>query len=173
MRQDTDEPGEYSAIPETELRKLRWLVLITTLLFVAGIVSPMLTITEFLVVNNTFSVASGIIQLLQDGQYVLFIVVAGFSVVLPFLKLWMLYRLTGMAAQDSRSLAHYLYWMHEYGRWTMLDVMVVAVLIVAVKLGIVATIEVHYGLYLFAAAVVLMGYLTHRIVHLTGRSRGR
>jgi len=57
--------------------------------------------------------------------------------------------------------------MHEYGRWAMLDVMVVAVLIVTVKLGAVASIEVHYGLYVFGTAVLLLMLITKWVVHLT------
>ena len=57
--------------------------------------------------------------------------------------------------------------MHEYGRWAMLDVMVVAVLIVTVKLGAIASIQVHYGLYVFGAAVMLIMLITHRVVKLT------
>ena len=56
--------------------------------------------------------------------------------------------------------------MHEYGRWSMLDVLVVAVLIVAVKLGPIASIEVHYGLYVFGIAVLLIMYITNRVVSL-------
>ncbi|MEW8091194.1 MAG: paraquat-inducible protein A, partial [Candidatus Thiodiazotropha endolucinida] len=53
--------------------------------------------------------------------------------------------------------------MHDYGRWGMLDVMVVAVMIVTVKLDVIAEIELHAGLYLFAAAVLLIMYVTHRV----------
>ena len=38
----------------------------------------------------------------------------------------------------------------------MLDVFVVALLLVSVKLGVVATVRLHYGIYLFAAAVLLI-----------------
>jgi paraquat-inducible protein A len=54
--------------------------------------------------------------------------------------------------------------MHEYGRWAMLDVMVVAVLIMTVKLGAVASIHIHSGLYIFAAAVLLIMFLTQQVV---------
>jgi paraquat-inducible protein A len=37
----------------------------------------------------------------------------------------------------------------------MLDVFVVATLVVSVKLGSLAQVEVHYGLYAFAASVLL------------------
>ncbi|MBL6999233.1 MAG: paraquat-inducible protein A, partial [Gammaproteobacteria bacterium] len=51
----------------------------------------------------------------------------------------------------------------------MLDVMVVAILIVTVKLGTIASVEIHYGLYLFAAAVLLIMFITQRVVTLINR----
>jgi paraquat-inducible protein A len=57
--------------------------------------------------------------------------------------------------------------MHDYGRWGMLDVMVVAVMIVVVKLDVIAEVEIHTGLYLFAAAVLLIMYITHRVAGYT------
>lgn len=56
--------------------------------------------------------------------------------------------------------------MHDYGRWAMLDVLVVAVLIVTVKLGMIASIEIHWGFYVFASAVLLIMLLTHRVARL-------
>jgi len=38
----------------------------------------------------------------------------------------------------------------------MLDVFVVALLLVIVKLGVLATVEVHYGIYMYAAAGLLI-----------------
>jgi paraquat-inducible protein A len=94
---------------------------------------------------------------------------AGFSVVLPILKLGVLYRLVSRneAMQDrGRQLLH---WMHLYGKWSMLDVFVVAVLVVAVKLGAIVDVEMRYGLYAFAASVLLTMFITARVVTLAGR----
>jgi len=38
----------------------------------------------------------------------------------------------------------------------MLDVFVVALLLVIVKLGVLATVQVHYGIYLYAGAGLLI-----------------
>ena len=38
----------------------------------------------------------------------------------------------------------------------MLDVFVVALLLVIVKLGVLATVEVHYGIYMYAVAGLLI-----------------
>jgi paraquat-inducible protein A len=60
--------------------------------------------------------------------------------------------------------------MHLYGKWSMLDVFVVAVLVVAVKLGAIADVEMRFGLYAFAASVLLTMFITSRIVGLTNHS---
>lgn len=57
--------------------------------------------------------------------------------------------------------------MHDYGRWAMLDVMVVAILIVTVKLGALASIQIHYGLYIFGFAVLLIMFITQQVVNHT------
>ncbi len=154
-------------ISNQQAKRLLWLLSLTTVLFVVGIFMSMLTVTKLLVFNNTFSVVSGIVELLRNGQYPLFVVVIAFSVILPLMKIGILYLILSRGRNHNPGIKRYLSLMHEYGRWAMLDVMVVAVLIVTVKLGAVASIEVHAGLYVFGAAVLLIMYITDRIVKLT------
>ena len=54
----------------------------------------------------------------------------------------------------------------------MLDVMVMAVLIVTVKLGAIASIKVHFGLFVFGASVLLIMIITNKVVRLTSKSSG-
>ena len=49
-------------------------------------------------------------------------------------------------------------------KWADLDIMVVAIMVVAVKLGAVASVQVHGGVYLFGASVLLIMIITHRVV---------
>ena len=51
----------------------------------------------------------------------------------------------------------------------MLDVFVVAILLVTVKLGFVASVELHYGIYAFATAILLSMYITGQTVGLLER----
>lgn len=151
-------------IPENQAKRLRWALTLAALLFLVGIFLPMLTITKLVFFQNSFSVVSGIVELLHNGQYPLFVVLLVFSVILPLMKIGVLYRLLSQQVHAQPRLRRYLDLMHDYGRWAMLDVMVVAILIVTVKLGVIASIEVHIGLYLFGAAVLLIMFITHRIV---------
>ncbi len=117
-----------------------------------------------------FSVVSGVIELLQNGHILLFVVVTVFSIILPIMKIRVLYKLLSQKETNNPKTKHYLHLMHEYGRWAMLDVMVVAVLIVTVKLGAIASIEVHFGLFVFGSAVALMMLITNKVVLLTSKS---
>jgi len=145
---------------------LRWLLVTASLLLIAGFVMPMMTITKFMMVSNSFSIVSGIWQLLKDGQFFIFILVACFSIVLPVMKISLLFNLLHPKTTHPNRRKKLLQLMHDYGRWAMLDVMVVAILIVTVKLGAIASIQVHSGLYVFGLAVLLIMFITHQVVNI-------
>jgi paraquat-inducible protein A len=140
--------------------------MLATILLLVGLSAPILTISQFIFIRNTFSVVSGIYELFRHGQIVLFVLITFFSVILPLLKLWVLFRVLIDRQSHPSVVKRYLHLMHDYGRWSMLDVLVVAMLIVMVKLGTIATVQVHYGLYVFGAAVLLIMYITSRVIRL-------
>jgi len=138
------------------------LLILSVFVFGIGLWAPLLTLKKLIFVKNTFSVMSGISQLFRDGQYGLFLLISGFTLVLPCIKIVVLFTAWNSAYARARK-QRYLGWLSALGKWSMLDVFVVAILIASVKLGSIATIEVHYGLYVFAAAVILMMISAHYI----------
>jgi len=153
-----------------EALRLRVILVITAVFLALGLVSPIITLKKFVLIENTFSVLGGVLELLMEGQFFLFILILGFSVVLPVLKIGVLYKLLSAKVRSSETMDKYLHWMHLYGKWSMLDVFIVALLVVAVKLGAIASVEMRYGLYFFALAIVLTMYVTARVVTLTDDS---
>jgi paraquat-inducible protein A len=158
------------ALPQKEGKLLLVLLVIASGLLIAGLILPMMTITKLIMFSNSFSVFSAILALLENGHVLLFIIVAGFSIVIPILKIGVLFKLILTRSKHSTSVNRLLHLMHEYGRWAMLDVLVVAILIVAVKLGAIATIEVHSGLFVFGLSVLLIMFITRRVVSLTNNT---
>ena len=128
-------------------------------LFAIGVWAPILTLKKLLFVHNTFSILSGIGQLAVDGQYVLFLLITLFTLILPCCKIAVLFTVWNTPPNSTKQ--RYVGWLSAIGKWSMLDVFVVAVLITSVKLGALASVEVHYGLYVFTAAVILMMAATH------------
>ena len=109
--------------------------------------------------KNTFSLASGLVELLTQGQVFLFVVVLVFSVLFPLTKLAALGHVVfgnADAATRERQLARLSFW----GKWSMLDVFVIALLVVSLKLGDLVDVQIHCGIYFFAASVLLTMLLT-------------
>lgn len=145
---------------------LRWLLIIASLLLIAGFVSPIMTITQLVWISHSFSIVSGVWQLWQEGHFVLFLIIGLFSIILPVAKIILLFNLLHPNTVEVNHRKKLLNLMHHYGRWAMLDVMVVAMLIVSVKLGAIASIQIHAGLYIFGSAVLLIMLITHHVVKL-------
>ncbi|MGD2083508.1 MAG: paraquat-inducible protein A [Chromatiales bacterium] len=120
-----------------------------------GLFGPLMSVEKFYVFSNRVSLFSGLVDLAGEGRWALFAVLGSFSVALPLLKLGLLFRVWNLEAVESARQRRHIRWMAHYGKWSMLDVFVVAVLVVSVKLGSIARVEVHYGLYAFAASVLL------------------
>jgi paraquat-inducible protein A len=147
--------------------QLRWLIFLNAVILTVGLFSPMLTLEKFIIIENTFSVISGVFQLFREGKWFLFLLLAVFSILIPVLKIILLYQLVALHSVKVHLYRRYLELMHQYGRWSMLDVFVVAVLIVAVKLDLVLEVQVHFGLYAFSAAVLLTMFITGQVVELS------
>lgn len=145
---------------------LWWALTLGTLSFALGISLPMLTISKLIVIRDSFSILTGLFDLVVSGQIVIFILVAAFSVVLPILKISTLYLLLSKKTSGPRQ-KKILHIMHEYGRWAMLDVMIVAILVVTIKLGAIASIQVHSGLYVFGLGALLLMIVTGKISKIT------
>ena len=148
----------------TENKSIFLLLLgLAAILLTIGLAAPIITFTKFMFIHNTFSILSACWNLLQQGQVFLFFIIFLFSVILPIIKLGLLTKLL-LSPMLSKSTKKLLEWIHRFGRWSMLDVFVVAILVVVVKLGAIGNVEKHYGLYAYAGAAILIMWLTHQIV---------
>ena len=102
------------------------LFIIASLLLLLGVTLPLITVSKFIVVSTTYTLLSGIFSLLLNGQFILFIAVFLFSIILPLAKMYCLYQVFFNADNiHSPKIDHYITLMHNFGRWAMLDVMVV------------------------------------------------
>ena len=131
-------------------------VLITAavLLFGTRVFIPFFHVTKFWVFNSGVSVVGGIITLFQESEYFLFAVLTLFTLVFPSAKLGLLALIWLERAHDLARIRRLHGWVESLGKWSMLDVFVVAILIVAMKSAAVAEIHIGAGLYLFTFSVV-------------------
>jgi paraquat-inducible protein A len=152
---------------------LQVLIVLSIVSLIIGLLAPIFTVSKLVFIDNTFSIISGIHQLIEEQQWFLFVIISLFSIVLPIVKIIILSLLVSHKINSSQKDLKYLDWIHRIGKWSMLDVFVIAILIVAVKLGPLVDIEMKFGLYAFTISVILVMIVTSQIVRLTQRSENK
>lgn len=133
------------------------LIACSLVLLVVGLSLPIVTIQKhilFKTVENTYSVAAGVKDLAASGEYVLAAIVFFFSMIFPFAKLLALWWLWSVKLYEAeRKLM--LHWLGNLGKWSMLDVFAVAILVVLAKLRTLTQVEPRVGIYFFGAAIIM------------------
>lgn len=131
---------------------LLWLTSAAAL--IAGLWLPVITFTEFFIKNSTYTILGGILDLLKHREYVLASVIFVFSVVFPVTKLLALIFLWFIPINRNNRRAA-IGRLAELGRWSMLDVYVVATTVVIAKSSALFKTEPKIGIYFFGASVIL------------------
>jgi len=134
------------------------LVCAAIILYIPANVLPM-TITTALGSKQSDTIISGVIYFMQNGSWEIAMVIFIASVFVPFVKLCILIflvlsvRFRSAWRPKDRTI---LYRLTELvGRWSMVDIYVVTILVALVKLGAIATIEAGPAAVYFASVVVI------------------
>jgi len=105
------------------------------------------------------TILSGVIFLAAHGMWPLAAIVFIASVVVPVLKIVSLAGLTLSVERRSqwrpRDRARIYRIVEAIGRWSMVDIYVVTILVALVHLGSLASVEAQIGAFFFGAVVVL------------------
>ena len=122
---------------------------------VIGLSLPIMTVRWLVVFDHKISILSGIRALLDNGEILLALILFGFSVAFPLIKIALLLALWLTLRRGSRPSARFLLLLEAIGRWSMLDVFVLALVIFAVKAQPLADAQTAGALLPFVAAILL------------------
>lgn len=124
------------------------------ILYFPAILLPILEI-EKLGHHHVSSLLGGTIDLILHGNLFVGFVVLFFSIVLPFVKLVALLELSriGLTHRQNRA---WTYRVVEWtGRWSMMDVLLLALLVTLVKLGDLVAFQLGPAVFAFVLCVVM------------------
>ena len=127
---------------------------LATAILPLGLLVPVVHFSWALKTDTAFSVLTGTVDLLRTGHVFIGLLILVFSILFPVAKILALYGLwfaplpKGATPGPLRSLEF-------LGKWSMLDVFVVGILIVALDLGILSEATPRPGAYVFTVAVLL------------------
>ena len=130
-------------------------ILTAAICFALGVILPSIRFTTVYVWTNEHSVATIIYALYRTNEYFLAAVIATFSVVFPFLKLLYLLTLCLSPNLSSEFRQKSFSTMEWLGRYSMTDVMVLALMIFYMNSSGYTEARVLPGVYFFAAAALM------------------
>ena len=111
-------------------------------LFWPAVLLPILRI-EQLGMKSESSIMSGTLELIQHGNWFVGGIVFLFSIIFPLTKIVFLLELSLLEMLHRKHKALTLRLMELLGKWSMMDVMLLAFLVMLVKLG--DMVEFHFG----------------------------
>ena len=123
-------------------------------LFWPAILCPILII-EKLGQRNQSSILGGTIDLLSHGSWLVGGIVLLFSVVFPLTKIVLLLELSLLEFLHRKHKALTLRIMEHVGKWSMMDVMLLAFLVMLVKLGNLVEFQFGPAVVAFIACVAM------------------
>src|SRR5262245_25444900 len=118
-----------------------------------GLTLPVVTLRSGLT-HEAYSVLGGIRDLARSGEVLLATIVLGFSVLFPIAKLGLLTHVLFRPVDEERR-ARLVRSLERLGRWSMLDVFVIAILIGSVHLGVLSEASAEHGIHVFGGGILL------------------
>ncbi|WP_435954355.1 membrane integrity-associated transporter subunit PqiA [Dryocola sp. BD626] len=161
-------PAETLVCPRCETKghirrkhSLQWtlaLLITSIMLYLPANILPIM-ITELLGTKMPSTILAGVILLWSEGSYPVAMVIFIASIMVPTLKMlaiaWLCWDAKGHGKRDSERM-HLIYEVVEFvGRWSMIDVFVIAVLSALVRMGALMNIYPAIGALMFALVVIL------------------
>ncbi|RRW64793.1 paraquat-inducible membrane protein A [Pseudomonas fluorescens] len=136
-----------------------WALLITAaIIYIPANVLPIMTVSS-LGQGEPSTIMSGVIELVQHGMIPIASVVFIASILVPTFKLVGIALLLFSVQRRQPLSARQRIWMYRFiefiGRWSMLDIFVIAILVAVVNFGRIASVEANLGAVAFATVVIL------------------
>ena len=135
-----------------------WALVIAAMAFYLPANLLPMTITSAVGTVQADTIMSGVIYFMQHGSWEIALVIFTASVFVPFLKfvilIYLLLSIQFKSAKRPKDRTRLYRFTEAIGRWSMLDIYVVTILVALVKLGFLANIEAGPAALYFALVVV-------------------
>lgn len=135
-------------------------------MLVPGLLLPSLHLVSLGFLHQEYSLLGAILAFWEKRHYSLFALVLCFTVIFPLVKiaggLWLFY----LASPNPQRLRGWVHRLSGLSKWSMLDVFIIAVLVLALEGSLITAANLGAGIALFAGSVLLSGWAYSQLMHL-------
>ena len=143
--------------PHSVQRTIAFLIA-AVILYIPANLLPVMVVYEIGLTTPT-TIIAGMIEFWKSGAYPIALVIFTASLLIPILKIvaltWLCAAASGKVHPSPAVLGKVYFLTELFGRWSMVDVFVVAILVGLVQVGAYTTIIPGPGLFAFASVVVM------------------
>ncbi|OLF74003.1 hypothetical protein AWH62_07600 [Maricaulis sp. W15] len=140
------------------------LLLLASVLLVPGLTLPALETRHLGLWGDAHSILSLGLSLLSAQEWLLALTVLTFSVGFPFAKLGWMWRLQlSHPASDAVTEPRALRWLERLGKWSMADVLVIALVVFSLRGNLLLEARPLIGAFCFALSTILAMLAAGRI----------
>lgn len=140
------------------LHRNRWdipiLWVVSLGLNITALAVPFMVMTKAIFFEEPYSLLHSVQLMWSNGFYLLSLIVFLFSVIFPFFKLGAM-GVCWFKPMEAAGRAKFLAVIGWLGKWSMLDVFIIATLLTMTQAKALLDAEPRPGLYLFAGAIIL------------------
>ncbi|MGH1349282.1 MAG: paraquat-inducible protein A [Methyloligellaceae bacterium] len=122
---------------------------------VLGVTQPVMELTHLSVWTNQHSILSVAEALYSNQQYFLATIILLFSVVFPGVKIFYLLTVVLLPPLIPQKRIRFFKYMNWLGRWSMMDVMILALMVFYINGSAISKAATLSGIYFFAVSVLL------------------
>jgi paraquat-inducible protein A len=164
--------GLWRAANALAARATGWDRLITPGLFAAcgllyaGLTLPIMKTSRLWIFSDELSLVGIVRVLWTEEEFFVSLVVLVFSLVFPVLKLAVAYALWRFVAVSTPHFGRVLSLLEFLGKWSLADVLIVALAIVVIKGSGLVNATIGVGIYPFVASTLLAGAVVARVKQL-------
>ena len=138
------------------------LLLVASFCLALGLVLPIIHIQKLYFFNQTPSLIELVWGLWNDGAWAIAIAVALFSIIFPFAKLTITF-LTALAPATVARHSPLARWSSVLSKWSMMDVLLLALVIFAAKSSGLANATAQPGIWFYATSAI-SGFAAARLI---------
>lgn len=156
--------GSLHSRKANSLARTTALIFTAAMLLIPANIYPVMTVIQF-GQGDPNTILGGVVYLIEDGMWVLAMIIFFASIVVPVLKLivlsFILISIRRKSPWRPQDRTHLFRVAEGVGAWSMVDIYVVAVLAGLVNMGALSTVRPEIGATFFGAVVVVTMFAAH------------
>ena len=133
---------------------------------IIALITPFTKVNQLLMPSIILTLPGSVLLMWNDGLYFVAVLIFFFSLLFPFIKLGVLLFIW-FFCKSAKLRRKLIYCVEPLGKWSMLDVFVVCIILVLTNKQLLVASEIQIGVYFFLIAVFLSIFCALKIEALT------